>query len=246
MNEMTLNGDLVIKAIIFDLDNCLVAGDEMGRELFEPAFAAIRQANQGSWENSKLELAFEDCWRHPFDSVAERHGFSPPMREAGWRVFSQLEVLGPMRGYGDLDLLPRLSVPRFLVTSGFRKLQESKIRSLKFAPLFAGIFVDALGEPNRRGKQGIFDNILQDFGLESSQTLVVGDNPDSEITAGNNLRMPTAQILRPGVTCDPRARFHVRNLHDVAELAASPRLAETPSHDANSSPIWISTRSAHS
>ena len=30
------------KAIIFDLDSCLAAADEVGEQLFAPAFAAIR------------------------------------------------------------------------------------------------------------------------------------------------------------------------------------------------------------
>ena len=36
------------KAIIFDLDSCLAAADEVGEQLFAPAFAAIRAANDGS------------------------------------------------------------------------------------------------------------------------------------------------------------------------------------------------------
>ena len=31
----------MIKAIIFDLDSCLAAADEVGEQLFAPAFAAI-------------------------------------------------------------------------------------------------------------------------------------------------------------------------------------------------------------
>ena len=39
------------KAIIFDLDSCLAAADEVGEQLFAPAFAAIRAANDavGGW-----------------------------------------------------------------------------------------------------------------------------------------------------------------------------------------------------
>jgi len=35
------------KAIIFDLDSCLAGGDEVGEQLFAPAFASIRAANYG-------------------------------------------------------------------------------------------------------------------------------------------------------------------------------------------------------
>ena len=40
------------KAIIFDLDSCLAAADEVGDQLFAPAFAAIRAANE--WFNRLL------------------------------------------------------------------------------------------------------------------------------------------------------------------------------------------------
>src|SRR5580765_7952350 len=36
----------MVKALIFDLDNCLAAANEVGEELFEPAFEAMRQANR--------------------------------------------------------------------------------------------------------------------------------------------------------------------------------------------------------
>ena len=35
------------KAIIFDLDSCLAAADDVGEQLFAPAFAVIRAANEG-------------------------------------------------------------------------------------------------------------------------------------------------------------------------------------------------------
>jgi FMN phosphatase YigB (HAD superfamily) len=37
----------MIRAIIFDLDNCLSAADEPRKELLEPVFDAIRRANRG-------------------------------------------------------------------------------------------------------------------------------------------------------------------------------------------------------
>jgi HAD superfamily hydrolase (TIGR01549 family) len=89
----------------------------------------------------------------------------------------------------DLAVLKELPLQRFLVTSGFRRLQESKVRALGFADWFAGIYSDALDEPNRRGKHGIFQDILSAHGLGPDEVLVVGDNPDSEIEAGNRLGM---------------------------------------------------------
>ena len=121
------------KAIIFDLDSCLAAADEVGEPLFAPAFAAIRAANDGSVPEEKLRAAFAECWRVAFDAVGDKYGFTEAMRAAGWQVFRQTEVTEPMYGYGDLAVLKELPVQRFLVTSGFRRLQESKVRALGFA-----------------------------------------------------------------------------------------------------------------
>ena len=60
------------KAIIFDLDSCLAAADEVGEQLFAPAFAAIRAANDGSVLEETLRAAFAECWRVAFDAVAMR------------------------------------------------------------------------------------------------------------------------------------------------------------------------------
>jgi hypothetical protein len=152
----------MITTIIFDLDNCLSPADEPGRQLLAPAFDAISKANQGSHSPSVLRNAFADMWRRSFDFVAEKFGFTPAMRNAGWEVLAQLEVTTPMFGYGDLAVMSELPVLKFVVTSGFRRLQESKIRALGIAPVCTAIYVDAIDEPDCRGKQKIFENILRD------------------------------------------------------------------------------------
>ena len=86
----------MITAIIFDLDNCLSAADEVGEALYEPAFDAIRSANQGTLSDGALNAAFADAWRHPLDVVARQHGFSQAMLAAGWKVFAKMEVNIPL------------------------------------------------------------------------------------------------------------------------------------------------------
>ncbi len=206
------------KALIFDLDNCLAAASEVGAELFEPAFEAIRRANCGTLIDEALEQALADIWRHSVDWVATKHGFSEAMRAAAWRVFSALEVTRPMYGYGDLATLVELPVKRFLVTSGFRRLQESKIKALKLRPLFTAVYVDAIDEPERLGKQGLFERILKEHGLTPAEVLIVGDNEDSELAVGKRLGIRTVQTLRPGVPRASNATFHIHSLAGLKKL----------------------------
>ena len=208
----------MIRALIFDLDNCLAAANEVGEQLVEPAFAAIRAANRGTLSEAALSEAISECWRHPLDFVAEKYGFSDEMLAAGWKVFSSTAVETPMNGYDDLDVLRELPLELYLVTSGFRRLQESKIKALKFEHLFAGIHVDAIDEADRKGKQGIFKSILDARQLKPEEVIVVGDNPDSEIEAGNQLGMKTVQILRPGVPRGDNATDYVNTLAELKSL----------------------------
>ena len=207
----------VIRAVIFDLDNCLSAADEVGEQLFQPAFDAIRAANRGTLSEESLREAFADCWRHSLDFVAARHGFSEEMLRAGWDVFARTRVEKPMHGYSDLAILSELPVQRFLVTSGFRGLQESKIKALGVEHLFTAIYIDAIDEADRKGKQKIFEVILDAHQLAPEDVLVVGDNPDSEIEAGNRLGISTVQILRPGVPRGETATHHIQNLAELKE-----------------------------
>src|SRR5262245_52882915 len=121
----------MIRALIFDLDNCLAAADEAGSQLYEPAFLAIRQTNHGTLSDEALDRAFADCWRHPLDWVAAKPGFSERMLAVAWAGLITAEARRPMGGYGDLGSLARWPVQRSRVPSGFRRLQKSKIRALK-------------------------------------------------------------------------------------------------------------------
>lgn len=207
----------MIKAIIFDLDNCLAAADEPGHELLAPTFDAIRAANRGTLSAEALERALAECWRHPLDWVARTYGFSDEMLTAGWAVNSRAEVRSPMYGYGDLGVLEELPALLFLVTSGFRRLQESKVRALGIRPRFERIDIDAIDEVDRKGKEALFLDILRAYDLSADEVMIVGDNEDSELAAGNRLGMRTVQILRPGV---PRGTTATHVVSSLTELPA--------------------------
>jgi len=208
----------MIKAIIFDLDNCLAAADETGRQLLAPTFAAIRRANHGTLSDDTLERAFDECWGHSLDTVARKYGFSDEMLAAGWAENARAEVKVPMHGYSDFGAIRELHGKKFLVTSGFRRLQESKVRALHAEPLFERIYIDAIDEPDRKGKEKIFAEILRSYALEPSEVLVVGDDADSEIAAGNRLGIPTVQIQRPGIPRAGNATYHIASLAELGSI----------------------------
>ncbi len=104
------------------------------------------------------------------------------------------------------------------MTTGFRKLQESKVGALGTASLFRGIIVDAIDEAGRKGKRGYFQEIMETNNYSPQEVFVVGDNPESEIEAGNSLGLRTVQTLRPGVVRSPKATLHIDSLTDLRSL----------------------------
>jgi putative hydrolase of the HAD superfamily len=205
------------QAVILDLDNCICDAREPGADLFAPAFDAICSANNGHVPDDRLQAAFGECWFTSFDLVARRYGFTKEMYEAGFAVFSRLEGQKPLHGYADLPVLPGLSIDKYLVTTGFRRLQDSKVRALGIAPWFRKVVIDAVDVPPHRGKQAIFADLLAEGGYEPDRVLAVGDNPLSELAAGKALGMVTVQTLRPRVQ-EAQADFHIRSFDALAEL----------------------------
>ncbi|RYD29960.1 MAG: HAD family hydrolase, partial [Verrucomicrobiaceae bacterium] len=86
------------------MDNCLAPARAVGEELFQPAFDAMRAANDGAVPEEKLDEAFEALWGNALDWVADNYGFSQKMRDAGWEIFKVLEAPAVMRGYDDLGV----------------------------------------------------------------------------------------------------------------------------------------------
>ena len=221
-----------MRAVIFDLDNCIMAADEAGVNFFDSAFAAIAEANKARGAQAIppeiLQTAFVECWFTAFDAVAEKYQFSQEMIQAGWAEFSQLKINCPIFGYGDLDALAEINLPKFLVTSGFAALQNSKIDALGFshfmpqhpkrAKYFTEIVIDTIDRPPNLGKERIFRNIMEKYTLNAQDILVVGDNPVSEIAAGNRLGMTTVQISRPKVIVSDQAQHQLRDFHELVRF----------------------------
>ena len=209
------------QAILFDLDNCLAAANEAGPALLQPVFEAIMAANGGALAPDALERAKADLWLRPFDIVARKHAFPDAIHAAGWEAYRALRITTPLTGYADLAVLRELDARCFLVTSGFRRLQESKVDALGIRGFFEGVYIDAIDEPGRLGKRRIFENILQEHRLSLAQAMVVGDDPESEIEAGNRLGIMTVQILRPGVVRSEWATCHIASLSALPALLRS-------------------------
>ena len=171
------------KALILDLDNTLYSVQSIREPLFAPLFELIRQdgSHERNMENIKKELM-----QRPFQAVAKDYQFSEKLTSKGVSYLSQLTYKGPIEPFEDYRHLHGLPVEKFLVTTGFPKLQQSKIEGMKIAKDFKEIhIVDP--STSEQTKKDVFADIMERHGYTPSEVLVVGDDLLSEIKAAQDL-----------------------------------------------------------
>lgn len=175
------------KAIIFDLDNTIYPVSSIGERLFCDLFELIERDGrfEGSFEEVKNAIQ-----RKPFQVVAEEFSFHEELTSSGLEALTDLEYKDEMKPFDDYGLTREIHLLKFLVTTGFSKLQWSKIRQLNLEADFEACFVVDPAKSSKT-KKDIFAEIMENYGLAVDDVLVVGDDIHSEIQAGKELGIET-------------------------------------------------------
>ena len=178
------------KAIIFDLDNTIYSVSSIGEKLFQGLFNLIE--TDGGYQGD-FDAVKEALQKQPFQAVAKQYHFHPDLAEKGVAMLSDLSYDGmiePFDDYSEYRLQTHDGLLKFLVTTGFTKLQRSKIKQMKLESDFDACFVvdPALSD---RSKKDVFAQIMEKYQLRPEEVLVIGDDVDSEIEAGRKLGMDT-------------------------------------------------------
>ena len=211
----------MLRAAVFDLDHTLFDPRTLPVTLFDNLDAHVRAAAAGIVPDSVLDAALADALRMPFDRVVARHQL-PDVATIAWQeAASAVEVTDPLTPYRDVRAgLEQLPLLRFLLTTGFRRLQESKLKQLGLTALFVTVYVDALDPPGPVGKRVLLQRLIAEHGLTPPEVLVIGDRADDELAAARTLDMVAVQVLRPGVIASPEVRWRIPDLHALPALLA--------------------------
>jgi putative hydrolase of the HAD superfamily len=171
------------KAIIFDLDNTIYSVHSIGEELFASLFALIMQDGKHAQEIEKIK---DEIMRKPFQLVAKEYAFSDELTTNGIGLLKDLEYRGKIAAFDDYRFVKDMAVDKFLVTTGFLKLQQSKVAGMKIKNDFKEIHIVDPSTSDRT-KKDVFAEIIQRHGYNKSEVLVVGDDLNSEIQAARDL-----------------------------------------------------------
>lgn len=188
----------MIKALILDLDNTIFNTKTIADAVFAPIEELMHQY-RGNISNEELELAKEELTRTPFQKIATQFPFKEGFAEKGIEILKETTYSGPATPYKDYELVKAIPLEKYLVTFGFVKLQNSKVDALGIRGDFKEIHIV---DPELRPitKKDIFQEIMDKHGYTKDELLAVGDDPESEIKAAQELKIKTYLY-------DPESRF---------------------------------------
>src|SRR5688572_10399906 len=126
------------KAIIFDLANTIFPVPQIGTKLFTPLFELM---DEDGIHGAELDKIKDEVMRTPFQKVAETHHFNEELTGKCIEILKELKHNGAIEPFADFDQVRNLPVDKFIVTTGFTKMQQSKIDSLELAKDFKEVHI---------------------------------------------------------------------------------------------------------
>ena len=206
-------------AIVFDLDETILPASAVPDSAFEPLKEAIRKANNGKVDDKQLQKAFSEIKYLAIDVLSEKYGFSKAMDATAKDVLCNSDYNFDLTTYDDYPIVRQIQGIKVLVTSGVVNLQQAKIDALQIAGDFNEVIIDDLYAEDRAGKKKIFADIARKYELSPEQVWIVGDNPDAEINAGNELGMITVlRINSEDVKISGGASFTISSFGELKKL----------------------------
>ncbi|MDB5026216.1 MAG: family hydrolase [Mucilaginibacter sp.] len=209
------------RALILDLDNTIYPVSSIADNLFKELFKVLDQyagsINMGG--NERVNKIKDEMTRRPFQYIADEFNLDDRLRNKMIKVLKNMAYDLPMQPFEDYQHIRSIPLDKFLVTTGFVKLQMSKVKMLGIEDDFKTInIVDP--EVNRQTKKDVFAEIMEKHNYRPEELLVIGDDPESEIRAAKALAIDT--VLYDPWNKYPRAvvTYRADNFKKVAGILA--------------------------
>lgn len=207
------------KALILDLDNTIYPVSSIADRLFADLFATLDHYADiiNSDDSDRVNKIKEEMTRRPFQHIADEFRLNIEVRNKMVDTLRNMTYDLPMQPFDDYQHVRLIPLDKFLVTTGFSKLQWSKVKMLAIEGDFKHIhIVDP--DVSTKTKKDVFTEIMETHNYSPGDLLAIGDDPESEIKAAKTLGIDTFLY-------DPQDKYqHVEvtyrsgNLQDVINL----------------------------
>jgi putative hydrolase of the HAD superfamily len=171
------------KALILDLDNTIYPVSAIGDKLFAPLFDIILKDEHAA---GKIDEIRKEVMRRPFQQVAKDFNFSKELTDKGVSILKDISYNENIEPFADYSVIKALTIDKFLVTTGFRKMQQSKVDTMQLQRQFKEIHIIDPTATNKV-KKDIFIEIVERHGYHKAEVIIVGDDLRSEIKAAQEL-----------------------------------------------------------
>jgi putative hydrolase of the HAD superfamily len=181
------------RALILDLDNTIYPVSSISENLFGQLFDILDLHNDiinTPDDANRIDRIKDEMTRRPFQHIADEFELAADLRDKMITALKNMAYSLPMQTFEDYTHIRTIPLEKFLVTTGFRKLQMSKVKMLGIELDFKSIhIVDP--EVSKHTKKDVFAAIMQTHNYSPADLLVIGDDPGSEIKAAQALGIDT-------------------------------------------------------
>ncbi|GGH15418.1 HAD family hydrolase [Pedobacter zeae] len=204
-----------MKRIFFiDLDNTIYFTKANEEQLMGELYRFLERLDLGI-SKEDFQLAKQEMLRVPFLKVAKKYGFREEVMPEVISYLENREVTQPLKPSDDYHHIKSLIGRKFIITAGFPKQQQSKVKMLGIADDFEEVHVVDVSITN---KKEAFKMFIDRHHLNKEEILIIGDDAESEIKYGLELGIST--FLLDPENLHPNAKTTFRG-NDLSNLRAA-------------------------
>lgn len=204
--------------LIFDLDDTIFETKSISKKSVKPIFDRFESLLIKKFGEEMAEKIIPEFWKFPFDFVAQKYKFGNNLNSEFINLVNEHEYKLNIKTFKDFGVIKNLKQEKILVTTGFSKLQNAKIRDLGIKKEFDKIYIDDILDQKRIHKKGIFKNILLEKNIHPNLVYVIGDNPNSELKAGFELGLNTIQVSKLGQEKSEYANYCISDFNELVTI----------------------------
>lgn len=207
------------KALILDLDNTIYPVNSISENLFAELFGILDQYSEtiNAGDAGKVDKIKDEMTRRPFQYIVDEFSLNEEVSNKMTELLRNMAYSRPMTPFDDYRHVRAIALDKFLVTTGYPKLQWSKVKMLGIEDDFKHIhIVDP--DVSQQTKKDVFEEIMQTHNYVINDLLVIGDDPESEIKAAKTLGIDTFLYDPTNRYPDVPVTYRSNNLQDVLKV----------------------------
>lgn len=191
------------KAVLFDLDDTLIAEEDFIKSGYQ-TIAQLLAGRCGLLREDLYEellALYKADAKNVFNRILDAHGIPYAKEEILALVAEYRSHMPDVSFFADvlptLTILRKRGVKLGIISDGYAVTQQNKVAALKAEKLFDHIILtDTLGRDYWKPDERVFFMMKEAFGLDFSEMVYVGDNPEKDFYIGKDYPILTVRIDR--------------------------------------------------